>query len=154
MEGDGTQILFIGNEDWPFPIPLVNKGGQWQFDTSAGLDEILRRRVGRNELSAIQVSLAYVQAQNEYSSLDPAGLGRGVYAQRIVSSPERRTDFIGQAQKERNQARLASSLHRLQPRAISPAAPRSPIMAITTASSPARAQALPVGLTTTSSRAR
>ena len=48
-------------------------------DTSAGLDEMLRRRVGRNELSVIQVCLAYLQAQNEYSSLDPAGLGRGVY---------------------------------------------------------------------------
>ena len=87
MEGDGTQTLVIGDNDWSFPIPLVNKGGQWQFDTSAGLDEILRRRVGRNELSVIQVCLAYVQAQNEYSSLDPAGLGRGVYAQRIVSRP-------------------------------------------------------------------
>ena len=85
MEGDGRQTLLIGNDDWPFPIPLVNKGGQWQFDTMAGLDEILRRRVGRNELSAIQVCLAYVQAQNEYASLDPAGLGRGIYAQRIVS---------------------------------------------------------------------
>jgi Protein of unknown function (DUF2950) len=87
MEGDGTQTLVIGNDDWPFPIPLVNKAGQWQFDTKAGLDEILRRRIGRNELSAIQVSLAYVQAQNEYASLNPAGLGRGVYAQRIVSRP-------------------------------------------------------------------
>jgi hypothetical protein len=86
-EGDGTQTLVIGNDYWPFPIPLVNKAGQWQFDTKAGLDEILRRRIGRNELSAIQVSLAYVQAQNEYASLDPAGLGRGVYAQRIVSRP-------------------------------------------------------------------
>lgn len=84
-EGDGTQTLVIGNDDWPFPIPLVNNAGQWQFDTKAGRDEILRRRVGRNELSAIEVSLAYVQAQNEYASLDPAGLGRGVYAQRIVS---------------------------------------------------------------------
>ena len=87
MEGDGTQTLILGSDDWPFPIPVVNKGGQWQFDTKAGLDEILRRRVGRNELAAIQVSLAYVQAQNEYASLDPAGLGRGVYAQRIVSRP-------------------------------------------------------------------
>ena len=87
MEGDGTQTLIIGEDDWPFPIPLVNKAGQWQFDTKAGLDEILRRRIGRNELSAIQVSLAYVQAQNEYASLDPAGQGRGVYAQRIVSRP-------------------------------------------------------------------
>ena len=87
MEGDGTRTLIIGNDDWPFPIPVVNEAGEWQFNTKAGLDEILRRRVGRNELSAIQVSLAYVQAQYEYASLDPASLGRGVYAQRIVSSP-------------------------------------------------------------------
>jgi Protein of unknown function (DUF2950) len=86
-EGDGTQTLIIGDDDWPFPIPLVNKGGEWQFDTGAGLDEILRRRVGRNELSAIQVAHAYVQAQNEYAELDPAGFGRGVYAQRIQSRP-------------------------------------------------------------------
>ena len=87
MEGDGTRTLIVGDDDWPFPIPLVNKGGQWQFNTEAGLDEILRRRIGRNELSVIQVSLAYVQAQNEYASLDPGGLGRHVYAQRIVSRP-------------------------------------------------------------------
>jgi len=86
-EGDGTQTLIIGDDDWPFPIPLVNKAGEWQFDTGAGLDEILRRRVGRNELSAIQVAHAYVQAQNEYAELDPAGFGRGVYAQRIQSLP-------------------------------------------------------------------
>jgi DUF2950 family protein len=86
-EGDGTQTLIIGNDDWPFPIPLINKAGEWQFDTKAGLDEILRRRIGRNELSAIQVALAYVQAQNEYASLDPGGLGEHVYAQRIVSRP-------------------------------------------------------------------
>jgi Protein of unknown function (DUF2950) len=86
-EGDGTQTLIIGDDHWPFPIPLVNKAGEWQFDTGAGLDEILRRRVGRNELSAIQVARAYVQAQNEYAELDPTGLGRGVYAQRIVSHP-------------------------------------------------------------------
>ncbi|HEX2448512.1 MAG TPA: DUF2950 domain-containing protein [Methyloceanibacter sp.] len=87
MEGDGTQTLILGNDDWPFPIPLVNKAGEWQFDTIAGLVEILSRRIGRNELSAIQVLQAYVQAQNEYAALDPAGLGRGVYAQRIVSRP-------------------------------------------------------------------
>jgi Protein of unknown function (DUF2950) len=86
-EGNGTQTLIIGNDDWPFPIPLVNLAGEWQFDTGAGLDEILRRRVGRNELATIQVTHAYVQAQNEYAALDPAGLGRGVYAQRIVSHP-------------------------------------------------------------------
>jgi hypothetical protein len=84
-EGDGTQTLIIGDDNFPFPIPLINKEGKWQFDSQAGSDEILRRRIGRNELAAIQVSLAYVQAQNEYASLDPGGLGEHVYAQRIVS---------------------------------------------------------------------
>ena len=87
LEGNGTQAMIIGDDNWPFPIPLINKAGKWQFDTKEGLDEILRRRVGRNELSTIQVALAYVQAQNEYARLDPAGLGHGVYAQRIVSHP-------------------------------------------------------------------
>jgi len=63
------------------------KDGSWQFDTKAGLEEILRRRIGRNERTAIQVSLAYVQAQNEYASLDPGGLGPPTYALRLVSSP-------------------------------------------------------------------
>jgi hypothetical protein len=87
LEGNGTQTLTIGDDDWPFPIPLSNNAGEWQFDTKEGLDEILRRRIGRNELAAMQVSLAYVQAQNEYAALDPARRGRGVYAQRIVSRP-------------------------------------------------------------------
>lgn len=86
---DGTDktVLVIGSDDFPFPIPLVSKDGEWQFDTAAGREEIFSRRIGRNELSAIQVALAYVQAQNEYASLDPAGLGPHAYAQRIVSSP-------------------------------------------------------------------
>jgi Protein of unknown function (DUF2950) len=103
LEGDGSQTLVIGNDDWPFPIPLINKGGKWQFDTKAGLDEILRRRIGRNELAAIQVALAYVQAQNEYASLDPAGLGPHVYAQRIVSRP-RKKDGLYWATAEGEQA--------------------------------------------------
>jgi hypothetical protein len=86
-EGDGTQTLIIGDDNWPFPIPLVNNAGKWQFDTKQGLDEILSRRIGKNELSVIQVAQAYVQAQNEYAEVDPAGLGLGVYAQRIVSRP-------------------------------------------------------------------
>jgi len=85
LEGNGTQTLILGEDNWPFPIPLANNAGKWQFDTKQGLDEILSRRIGRNELATIQVAQAYVQAQNEYAALDPAGLGRGVYAQRIVS---------------------------------------------------------------------
>ncbi|MGH6824340.1 DUF2950 domain-containing protein [Methyloceanibacter sp.] len=87
QDGDDSATLVIGDDDWPFPIPIVRKHDGWSFDTKAGLDEILRRRIGRDELSAIQVSLAYVQAQNEYASLNPDGLGPHVYAQHIVSSP-------------------------------------------------------------------
>src|SRR5262245_32910473 len=87
QDRDDSATLVIGDDAWPFPIPLVRKHDGWQFDTKAGLDEILRRRIGRDELSAIQVMLAYVQAQNEYASLNPDGLGPHVFAQRIVSSP-------------------------------------------------------------------
>jgi hypothetical protein len=85
MEGADKAALVIGNEDWPFPIPLVRKDGNWQFDTAAGRDEILFRRIGRNELSAIQAALAYVDAQQEYAEKGIGG--NGAYAQRIVSQP-------------------------------------------------------------------
>jgi hypothetical protein len=86
-ESGDKATLIVGDNDWPFPIPLVKTNDRWSFDTAAGLEEILRRRIGRNELSAIQVCLGYVQAQNDYASLDPAGLGPHAYAQRILSSP-------------------------------------------------------------------
>jgi Protein of unknown function (DUF2950) len=87
MEGDSKATLIIGQEDFPFPIPLVQKDKRWLFDTAAGREEILYRRIGRNELDAIQASLAYVDAQNEYAETNPAGAGVGTYAQRIVSQP-------------------------------------------------------------------
>jgi hypothetical protein len=86
-EGDDTTILVVGSDDWPFPIPLVKAEGKWEFDTEAGLEEILMRRIGRNELSAMQASLAYVAAQREYAALDVDGLNPPPYAQRILSRP-------------------------------------------------------------------
>jgi hypothetical protein len=85
MEGDGKAMLIIGQEDFPFPIPLVRTDSVWRFDTAAGRLEVLYRRIGRNELDAIQASLAYVDAQNEYAEKDRSGAGAGAYAQRIVS---------------------------------------------------------------------
>ena len=79
--------LILGTDDFPFPIPLVNNKRGWEFDTSAGRLEILYRRIGRNEMDAIQTCLAFVDAQNEYAEKDRTGEGAGVYAQRIVSSP-------------------------------------------------------------------
>jgi Protein of unknown function (DUF2950) len=85
MEGADKAVLVIGNEDWPFPIPLVRKDGSWQFDTAAGREEILARRIGRNELNTIEACLAFVDAQQEYAEKGIGG--NGVYAQRIVSHP-------------------------------------------------------------------
>jgi hypothetical protein len=83
-EGDNRAIMVIGSEDFPFPIPLIRKDDMWRFDTAAGREEILYRRIGRNELDTIQACLAYIDAQNEYAEKD-RGSGVGVYAQRIVS---------------------------------------------------------------------
>jgi hypothetical protein len=96
MEGTDKAALVIGNEDWPFPIPLVRADGRWQFDTAAGREEILYRRIGRNELRTIQTALAYVDAQQEYAEKGVGG--NGVYAQRIVSRPGRKDGLYWEAQ--------------------------------------------------------
>ena len=84
---DATVTLQIGADAWPFPIPLVNQGGHWAFDTDAGRSEILRRRIGQDELGAIDVCRAYVDAQREYASQDRLGDGVLAYAQFLHSSP-------------------------------------------------------------------
>jgi Protein of unknown function (DUF2950) len=81
------EILYVGNEEWPFPIPLVKEGQAWRFDTAAGAQEILYRRIGRNELTTIRVCQAYVDAQQEYAAQAHDGKPAGVYAQRIASTP-------------------------------------------------------------------
>ncbi len=83
----GHATLVVGDEDWPVPIPIVQDHGRWRFDTAAGRQEILRRRVGANELDAITVCRGYVEAQEEYASRihDQAMVNQ--YAQRIISDP-------------------------------------------------------------------
>lgn len=87
--GDDTQELIVGDEEWPFPIPLVKNDRGWSFDTAAGRDEILARRIGRNELAAIGSLQAYVGAQEEYASQGHDGRPAGLYAQRVRSTPGR-----------------------------------------------------------------
>jgi hypothetical protein len=80
-------FLLIGDDDWPFPVPLVKKVDGWSFDTKEGRREILYRRVGRNELDAIQICRGYVEAQHEYALVKKEGSGVNQYAQQIISTP-------------------------------------------------------------------
>jgi hypothetical protein len=86
-EGDAKVILDVGPDDWPFPAPIVKKGSTWAFDASAGREEVINRRVGRNELDTIQTLLAIVDAQREYAAADADGNGFADYARRFRSTP-------------------------------------------------------------------
>jgi hypothetical protein len=90
--GDTKFTLLVGDDKFPFPIPLILQAGQWRFDTEAGLEEILTRKIGRNELSAIMTCRAYVIAQWDYFTqpLDTSQDGLAVYAQRFISTPGKR----------------------------------------------------------------
>lgn len=80
-------ILYIGAQNWPFPIPVVNNDGLWSFDTAAGKDEILNRRIGRNELSTIDVCQAFVRAEKEYAQKERDDSKMTQYARRFRSTP-------------------------------------------------------------------
>ncbi|MGA2193365.1 MAG: DUF2950 domain-containing protein [Nitrospirota bacterium] len=87
-EGDNKVILIIGAKKWPFPVPIVKKGSSWVFDTEAGREEILNRRIGHNELLAINACRAYVEAQREYYNMpEPDGVQIPKYAQHMHSLP-------------------------------------------------------------------
>ena len=87
--GDVT-VARLGNDEWPFPIPLVNERDRWHFDARRGREEIIARRIGRNELFTIQTCLAYVDAQREYYAEDHKGDGILEYAKQFASSPGKR----------------------------------------------------------------
>ena len=88
--GDARVTLLIGAAEFPFPFPLVKLATGWTFDSKTGAEEILNRRIGRNERSAIQVCLAYVDAQREYATKDRDKDGLLEYAQKFVSTPGKR----------------------------------------------------------------
>ena len=81
------KTLVVGNEDWPFPVPLVKGADGWRFDTAAGTEEVLARRIGRNELDAIATSRAYVTAQKRYAQQGHDGKPAGVHATKFQSDP-------------------------------------------------------------------
>jgi hypothetical protein len=86
LQGEDLATLIIGEQDWPFAIPLVRGDSGWYFDIEAGKEELLNRRIGGNELDTIAVAREYVEAQHEYASMDRDNDGKREYAQKIVSS--------------------------------------------------------------------
>ena len=107
-ENDTKVILHVGNEEWPYPIPVVKKGENWFFDTKAGKEEILNRRIGRNELNAIQVCLAYVDAQREYIMEDRDENKLLEYAQRFISRKGEKNGLYWEAKEGEEQSPLGS----------------------------------------------
>jgi hypothetical protein len=87
QEGEDRAWLQVGNDAWPFPVPLVRRDGKWFLDGAEGVDEVAYRRIGRNELGAIAVMRGYVDAQREYAAADHDGEGAGIFAHKLVSDP-------------------------------------------------------------------
>lgn len=86
-KSNARAFLLVGDEDWPFPAPLVKSGGKWSFDANAGRQELLYRRIGANEIDAIQICHGYVEAQEDYAFEKREGYQVNQYAQRIISTP-------------------------------------------------------------------
>ena len=93
-KGSHRAFLLVGEDDWPFPVPIVNQNSKWFFDAKAGREEILHRRVGRNELDAIQICHGYVEAQHEYALEKREGYDVNQYAQRIISTPGKQDGLV------------------------------------------------------------
>ncbi len=101
-----NMVLLVGKDDWPMPIPLVQKGNSWVFDVEQGREEILNRRIGKNELSAIQVMLATVDAQRDYWRMDIDGDGVREYAQKFRSDPGKKNGLYWEAKAGEEQSPL------------------------------------------------
>lgn len=97
-ETDKKVILVVGKEKRPFPVPIIKKDTYWIFDAVAGKEEILNRRIGRNELNAIQTCLAYMDAQREYATKDRDGNNKLEYAQKFLSTPGKKDGLYWEAQ--------------------------------------------------------
>ena len=106
-------FLLVGNENWPFPVPMVKKGARWSFDANAGREEILYRRVGYNELDAIEICHTYVQAQEEYAFRKRDGYAVPQYAQRIVSTPGKQDGLAWQDSNKNWEGPLGENVARV-----------------------------------------
>ena len=99
-------VLEVGEDKWPFPIPLVNEGGKWHFDSPTGVDELINRRVGANELDTIQSCLAYADAQREYYMRNPQKDPLLHYAGRLISTEGKKDGLYWPAGENEEQSPL------------------------------------------------
>lgn len=107
QQGPGDKwVLSVGNDNWPMPIPVVKKGAKWLFDAKEGKQEILNRRVGRNELQVMNVLHAYVDAQHEYASKDCRGGGKVEFAQRLISTKGKHDGLYWEAKEGEEESPL------------------------------------------------
>jgi hypothetical protein len=106
QDAAGKMTLCIGPDNWPMPIPIVKKGSAWVFDIQKGKQEILNRRIGRNELQVIDVLHAYVDAQHEYATKDCGGSGKVEFAQRLISTEGNRDGLYWEAKEGEKESPL------------------------------------------------
>jgi hypothetical protein len=121
--GNNKVVLHVGPQDWPWPIPVVKVGTQWRFDIKQGRKEILARRIGANETAAVQVCLAYVDAQREYAREHPTTKGLGEYAQKFMSDQGEKNGLCWISAKEEKQGPMGPMLASACPTSYSGARP-------------------------------
>jgi hypothetical protein len=95
-----TRILEVGAGGWPMPIPLVDDAGRWKFDTAAGIQEVLLRRIGHNELGAIAACRGFIDAQRDYAAVGHDGLPAGIYAQKLISDPDKQNGLYWETKED------------------------------------------------------
>ena len=125
-QGENT-ILIIGKQDWPFPIPVVKKGQSWVFDTEQGKQEILNRRIGRNELDTIQTCLAMVDAEREYAMKDRNKNGLLEYAQKFISDPGKKNGLYWESKPGEPESPLGPILIQARSKGYEGPLPRTPV---------------------------
>ncbi len=115
VDEDATsKTLVVGNEEWPFPVPLRRDGNSWRFDTAAGKAEVLARRIGRNELAAIRICRTYVTAQRMYALHGHDGKRAGLYAANFRSDPGRQNGLYWPAARGQKRSPLGDLIAQAQ----------------------------------------
>ncbi len=125
LDGQDKAILIVGKEEWPLPIPLVRKRTGWRFDTKTGMEEILNRRIGHNELSVIEVCRAYVVAQREYAAKRLGPGGSPEYAQHFMSTNGQHNGLYWPVKSGEEESPLGPLIARARAAGYSPGTPHA-----------------------------